>query len=454
MAEPGVSTNRPPTNEPRTITLAAELIDRFTRHARKDVNASGNSAVATMREGIQLAMELCRRPAETPSDPNPNLENRLVDMQALLDGAEREVEIANGNYEQMRAERDRLQNELQQSQRNLTQALALATRAPEQRPPPPPQVEEVPRPEHEVNRPVGQSTKYPDAPMFSGRVRTELRPFIAKLRLKLHFNRDRYSGEQDKLAYAVQRLEDLALAQIIPFVANHRIDLPDVDALITILENAFGDPDRVATAERELNKLRQTNREFSLYYAEFQRLVAELDYNEAAKKNALRRGLSEELKDTLAQNPNQPEDLQQFVHLCNRLDNQIRARKAEKRGDDYRPRPAPVTAPRGAPAAAPAPASAPAPTPHPTNTNSGSYGAAPMDLSANRRRNTPEERQKCMAEGRCLNCHGFGHLARECPGLGRRPGGNRAPVRANEAVVGPIETPTEAETSGNGGANE
>ena len=138
--------------------------------------------------------------------------------------------------------------------------------------------------------------------------------------------------------------------------------------------------------------------------------------------------------------------------------NQIRARKAEKRGDDYRPRPAPVTAPRGAPAAAPAPApaaaSAPAPTPHPTNTNSGSYGAAPMDLSANRRRNTPEERQKCMAEGRCLNCHGFGHLARECPGLRRRSGGNRAPVRANEAVVDPTETPTEAEMSGNGGANE
>ena len=238
MAEPGA-----PTNKPRTITLAAELIDRFTRHTQKNVNASGNSAVTTMREGIQLAMELCRRPAETPIDPNPNLENRLVEMQALLDGAEREVEIANDSHEQMRAERDRLQNELQQSQQNLTQALALATRAPEQHPPPPPQVEEVPRPEREVNRPVGQSTKYPDAPMFSGRVRTELREFITKLRLKLHFNHDRYPGEQDKLACTVQRLEDLALAQIIPFVADHRINLPDIAALITILENAFGDPD-------------------------------------------------------------------------------------------------------------------------------------------------------------------------------------------------------------------
>jgi len=181
-----------------------------------------------------------------------------------------------------------------------------------------------------------------------------------------------------------------------PFVANHRINLQDVAALITILENAFGDPDRVATAEQELNKLRQTNREFSLYYAEFQRLIAELDYNDTAKKNALRRGLSEELKDTLAQNPNQPEDFQQFVNLCNRLDNQIRARKAEKRGDGYRPRQTPAHTPRTTQPATPKPA----PVPHPTNTNSGNYGTVPMDLSANCRHNTPEERQEYMTEGR------------------------------------------------------
>jgi len=139
------------------------------------------------------------------------------------------------------------------------------------------------------------------------------------------------------------------LAQIMPFVEDHRIKLDNVAALITILENAFGDPDRAATAERELNKLGRTNRDFSLYYAEFQHLFMELDYNDAAKRNTLRRGLLEQLKDALSYNPNQPEDLQQFVNLCNRPDKQIRACKAEKRGD------APVTAPRG--------------TPAPTNTN-------------------------------------------------------------------------------------
>ena len=38
-----------------------------------------------------------------------------------------------------------------------------------------------------------------------------------------------------------------------------------------------------------------------------------------------------------------------------------------------------------------------------------------MDLSASRRRLTPEERSKRMAEGRCYCCGGIGHLVRECP---------------------------------------
>ena len=227
---------------PRTVTLTAAMVTRLHEHARKSVNSSDNTAVAAMRDGIQLAVELLRLPRETPIDPNPGLENRLVEVQGLLDDANRglaeltaELEIANGSYDQMQTDRNRLRTELQQSQRNLAIALDLAGRAPELRnpqPPPPDQVPEVP----EENRRGGSSTKYPDAPMFSGLVRTELRPFVTKLRLKLHFNGDRYPTEQDKLAYAVQRLEDLALAQIIPFVEDHRINLDDVTALITILK--------------------------------------------------------------------------------------------------------------------------------------------------------------------------------------------------------------------------
>jgi hypothetical protein len=64
--------------------------------------------------------------------------------------------------------------------------------------------------------------------------------------------------------------------------------LDDVKALIKILEATFGNPDEVGTASGELDHLTQGNHEFSIYYAEFQRLMAILDYNSKAKQAALK----------------------------------------------------------------------------------------------------------------------------------------------------------------------
>ena len=63
--------------------------------------------------------------------------------------------------------------------------------------------------------------------------------------------------------------------------------------------------------------------------------MADLDYNEAAQKAALRRGLSEELKDALMVR-DVPTPLGDFVRLCQLLDTQIRASRAEKQGSTLR----------------------------------------------------------------------------------------------------------------------
>jgi hypothetical protein len=56
-----------------------------------------------------------------------------------------------------------------------------------------------------------------------------------------------------------------------------------------------------------------------------------------------------------------------------------------------------------------------------------------MDLSAIRRKLSPEERQKRIAEGRCLYCGGFGHLALSCPA---KPNSGNT-LRANETAFQP-----------------
>jgi hypothetical protein len=77
------------------------------------------------------------------------------------------------------------------------------------------------------------------------------------------------------------------------------MSLGDVEALIRILEAAFSDPDEVRMASGELACLTSGNRKFSIYYDQFQRSIAILDYDSKAKKAALKRGLSNELQASL-----------------------------------------------------------------------------------------------------------------------------------------------------------
>jgi len=154
-----------------------------------------------------------------------------------------------------------------------------------------------------------------------------------------------------------------------------------------------------------MREIKLKNREFSQYYAEFQVIAADLDWNPSALQNALRIGLSEEMNDSFGYS-DMPEELPAFVTVCQKRDNQIRQRRAEKAAQNKgsgigfassRPTPAPK-----------------APETAPAGTVAGYTGPAPMDLSAGRRRISTEERAKRFADGRCVYCGGLNHRAAEC----------------------------------------
>ena len=69
-------------------------------------------------------------------------------------------------------------------------------------------------------------------------------------------------------------LQGIAFALIQPYILETTIDFTNVTALLNVWEAAFGDPDRTEAAERKLESLKQANRDFSTYYAEFSRQVA------------------------------------------------------------------------------------------------------------------------------------------------------------------------------------
>jgi len=79
----------------------------------------------------------------------------------------------------------------------------------------------------------------------------------------------------------------------------------------------------VATTERMMREVKQTNSEFSRCYAEFKVIAADLDWDPSALPHALRLGLSEEMQNSLTYS-DMPEELPAYLTICQKQDNEIR----------------------------------------------------------------------------------------------------------------------------------
>ena len=133
------------------------------------------------------------------------------------------------------------------------------------------------------------------------------------------------------MTYAVGYLKGKPYEQILPLIDEGNINIACVEALINLLVNAFGHPDRVRMAERNLQGLRQKNLNHSNYLADFQGYAAEGFWNNAAKRTSLYEGLSAKHKDVLV-TLNTPDELDQYIILLKCVDNKICAHRAERKG--------------------------------------------------------------------------------------------------------------------------
>jgi Retrotransposon gag protein/Zinc knuckle len=246
------------------------------------------------------------------------------------------------------------------------------------------------------------STKHPDPETYFGD-KEKLEPFIAQLGLKLIVNHDRYPTEPQRVAYAISRLGGNALIQVTPFINGRTLDrLPTLETIIEILRRAFGVSDRHAEAVRRLRSLRQKNREFIVYYAEFERCMADCDYSDQAKVDWLLAGLNQELLNALSNQSRIPTDFAELVELLTRIDSAQRYLTGIKAANQPLRTPISDRVPRSQPASTTTSAPA-APVI--------SAGGDPMDLDATRQRE--RERRRLLAL--CFYCGEPGHKAHDCP---------------------------------------
>ena len=274
--------------------------------------------------------------------------------------------------------------------------------------------------------------------------------------LKTYDNAARFPNTQHKLRYAYQFLTGKAQRTMRIHLRKSTDDRSEETfeilfdsfaALLAALDRHFGDPDEKHTAALALDKLRQANREFGAYYADFQELMDILEStDDTSRRHALKRGLNHEMLSALAFYPTpKDESFEEYIEHLNELDCHLRAQATHTR-NQHRPQ-APRTL---TPAAA---ATAAAATPATAGTATGT-AAGPMDLSAARGKLTPAERQRCRTQGLCMYCGGVGHFTAECPA--RRTGAagtsGRRVLAGARATMSPA-TDSDSE-SGKEGAQE
>jgi len=169
-----------------------------------------------------------------------------------------------------------------------------------------------------------------------------------------------------------------------------------------------GDPDRRHTAQRAYLKLYQGKRSFTEFWAEFQRLAAELDYNQTPMIDDLPFKLNPSLQNALVHVPD-PTDIYEFVRTCQRVDQRLKDIQAVQARVERRN---PTTAADGK-AATPQANTAKATT----STAAAKLPASAM--SSNRLSIRPihsdPERETLLCTGSCFNCKQQGHRAADWP---------------------------------------
>ena len=98
----------------------------------------------------------------------------------------------------------------------------------------------------------------------------------------MNVNYDRFPNPQSRMTYVTNRLKGAPYAQVLSYICDGICQLTDYKDILNILERAFGDPNRVRNARNELFRLRQGNKGFSVFFAEFQRLALEGEMPETA----------------------------------------------------------------------------------------------------------------------------------------------------------------------------
>ena len=275
-----------------------------------------------------------------------------------------------------------------------------------------------------VSQMANEQRQHESSPGLSDNATTST---ASKRRFKLD-NPDRFTGEKDsvpieqwltqmegkitedeelidtptrRIVYVLNRLDGRAFKHVEPRTRKN-VSRPwkDSDKMLAHLECVFGDSNCLENAENKYQTLRQGNKDFNTFWANFQRLALEIDQNEATLISDLTSKLSLKMQNKLSTGEKRPTDLHEYAERCQRVYQDIKnIARATAAAEQYK-RTATTTTSNTIPAKKVATTSTTTRTTSSTNPAS--------------RQLTTSEQSQLMKEERCFTCKETGHRTTEC----------------------------------------